>query len=155
MLENTNQKMLAAIEALIIIFLVVVGIISLRGDKGSPVVDETKYGLRKDVPAGQLASGFPKEYILDSKAVPYESYSIPYKGAEQLTANFVSDKTIAQEYKAYIDFLELKGYQILKKENDNKIASIYALSKDSDVNVNIYKDANTAKTTVVVSYLKH
>ncbi len=149
MMEN-KQKILVGLVVLLAIALIAMLMLknSVKQNTEVPKVNRT------DAPKGTVVSGFPKDLIIDSAAQTESSYTIKYEAQDQYTASFKTDKSIKDEYSAYIAFFEKNRYEIVNKSEAAVVSSIYAKNATGEVNVVISRLEKDAQTTVTISYLK-
>lgn len=104
-------------------------------------------------PQGQLAAGFPKELILDSKAKLSASYAVGYdRNLNQYTANYSSDEPMLAIFSQYKDYFKNNGWTITNEVAQYKTSrGIYAKKDKNDVSVAIV-DAKQSRQ-IIVSYL--
>src|SRR3990167_221186 len=102
----------------------------------------------------KIPPDFIQEIPIEKKAKIEQSYSFDYSGQKQLTIVFESEKTIEQNRKIYSDFLANNQWSVVNNYFDKKIASLYGLKENKEINVTISFDELAKKTNVSISILE-
>ena len=102
------------------------------------------------------APDFPTNIPLEQGVNVKQSYGLDYIGQKQLTFVFVSMKTLKENYALYSDFLKKDTWTISNKYESEKLASLYGIKGNNEINVTV--DANSssdvAKSMISISVLK-
>ena len=110
---------------------------------------KTEFGAK---PAPDFPTNIPLEQGVNVK----QSYGLDYIGQKQLTFVFVSMKTLKENYALYADFLKKDTWTISNKYESEKLASLYGIKGNNEINVTV--DANSssdvAKSMISISVLK-
>lgn len=108
--------------------------------------------IKTEIDRNQAPTGFPKELPIESGAVIVQNYEAQAPtGQHQATRVFESKKTVAQNYKLYLDYLTKNGWQIKAKTESPALSSIFAVKADGFLTINISKNAITNSVTVDLS----
>lgn len=159
-MDKKIKKSIAVAAGFVLIVIIIWAVASSLHHKtkqNQASLSSVKSGQKEEAPKGQIISGFPASFILN-KADLSDSYKIPYLDrknnvSNQYSVSFFSSKNVADEYTAYVDYLEQNNFQIKNKNlSANNMASVYATNGSSDFQASIYKD-QSGKTEVVASYL--
>jgi hypothetical protein len=95
---------------------------------------------------------FPTTIPLEAGVVMNQSYSLDYPGQKQLTAVFLSKKTMKENYTLYADFLKKDQWTITNPYEGKTLSSLYALKGKNEMNITI--SAGEAGSEVSISVLK-
>ncbi|MBU6447245.1 hypothetical protein KGQ24_00160 [Patescibacteria group bacterium] len=149
-----------------VVLLVVVAVIAGTARKKNPAATNTANNQltqeqqaaaqnKTEAPAGQVVSGFPTELILNKDAQTNQSYAISYPLQNQYSAEVKTNDTVASTYQAYLNYFSKNGYQVINKNSQANIASIYALKSGDTVNVVASNYSFNGKQTLVeITYVK-
>ncbi len=124
--------------------------LSGNGDEGATTV-VVEYTPRVDgklpAPIG-LPADFPieKDNVIESATTKY-----PEQGAEQLSMNYLSSKTIAQKYAEYKAYMTKAGYEVTEGDATSPIRAIFGTKADANISVVISN--SDGKTLVQLAYL--
>jgi len=154
-----NKKTLLTVIVVVLVaaavyFLFIKGDGGLIGQKISqnarpkPSFEVTK----TDVSPSEKPSGFPASVSIEKGATITQNYEADTTdGRHQSTRVFESSKTVAQNYKIYMDSLSQNGWTIKNKLQTDNLASIFASKQGFDLSVTISKNSITGKVTVSLS----
>lgn len=103
---------------------------------------------------GQLVSGFPKDFILDSKALITASYEINYDPKlNQYTAIFSSDQSMTSLFDKYKSYFSKSGWITAGEITKYSVSrGLYFLKDSNQTSVSIIDQGSSRK--VIVSYVK-
>ncbi len=94
---------------------------------------------------------FPTNIPLESGIMMNQSYSLDYPGQKQLTAVFASKETVKKNYDLYRDFFQKEGWIVSNKYESGKLASLYALKDQNEMNVTVgASEANGSEVSISV-----
>ena len=95
-----------------------------------------------------LPAGIPIEEgnVIESATTKY-----PEQGAEQLSMNYLSSKTVAQKYAEYKTYMAKAGYDISEGDASSPIRAIFGTKADANLSVVISISGD--KTLVQLAYL--
>ena len=149
-----SSKKSAEIFALVMFSVAVisaVALITLRGK--TPAVSpaaRTAQPLPSYAPKGELAPGFPKELILDSKATPSGSYAINYSAGSVLrTASFDSGETMLSLFSLYKTYFNGNGWSIINEITQYEDSrGLYAVKGGAVSSVTIVNNGKTRQVMV-------
>lgn len=99
----------------------------------------------------EVAEGFPKELVLNSKIEITESYSATYPNspAKQVTVEFTSSKSADKNFDFYKNWAETNGWQIINADRTKPpVYSLYLKKPGEQVNITINKG------TITISYVE-
>lgn len=142
-LPSAQQKKMLFAAVVAVVVVVVAGFFLLRKQPGStgpaPIQPPPQY-VPVVAPKGEVIAGFPKELILDDKAMVAGSYAINYnEKLNQYTATFTSSQKMLALYDSYLAYFSKNGWTVTNKNTKYPISrGIYAK-----------KDANTASVAIV------
>ena len=146
--HKQNLVLIAAILAVGI----VLAVLFTRSPKSSDEQKEAAGPVPVYASYGELATGFPKELVLDGAASVESSYTIAYDASvNQHTAVFMSDEspvTLRQQYKQY--FAD-NGWKILSETTEG-IQALYA-QKDR-IDASFTAGLQDGRTQVIIAYLE-
>ena len=102
---------------------------------------------------GRIASGFPKELILDERGSVSNSYAINYdQNLKQYTTEFDSEQSMEELYDAYRAYFEESGWTIVNAITKYPGSrGLYAKKGQTDASVAILDNDRSSK--VVISYV--
>lgn len=145
-----TKKILIVIGVIVIVVLLFFGYKQLRKVQ----IEKNKPYERTNSVHGVPVQGFPSELIKNKVGPSKESYQLVYKtGDKQYTTIFETDKTVAQEYQAYLDYLKGLKYVISNQNVSDSAANLYAQLAHSDINLVITQEAGAAHPTVIITYV--
>lgn len=154
-----NKKVIVAVVVVALAVSLYLAYASNQSKDNAPTgtaqsIENAEIGEVVEEKKGEIATGLPRDLILNKKGEVTSSTSTQYEqNNKQYTVAFETSLSIAEEYQAYLDYLRKNKYTITRQDSGETLSSIYAKSDRADVNIAIYKDPVTAKNTVDISYL--
>ncbi len=149
------KKITILLLALIIIIAIGYLVTKQVSKKSTEQKDAPKHeiGQKEFLPQGQIAESLPKYLVLENTTT-LQSYTIPYEGMTQSTAQLQSPDSIKTVFDAYKKLLT-EQYTIKDQKYTATGANIYAYKKTSrqEVSITILTNPSTKKTEIVISYL--
>lgn len=104
---------------------------------------------------GRIISGFPSDMIPEKGVDVQTSYSIGVGGATQPVVTYMSDMSIADNVKAYKNYFEANGWQILTDGGNLASPFIYAVTPKYKQEANVVLSEVGGKVKVTVSILNN
>lgn len=105
------------------------------------------------VDKAKLPEGFPADFPMEKDAQIVSNYNSTKDGTTQSTREFISKKTLAENYKLYSDYLTKNGWNILNKSDTQALKSLYAKKDNASVTINMNQNPTTKANLVEVSFL--
>ncbi len=146
-----SNKWAAIIALIIIVAIVAVLFVSVSSRKG-------KDYSKQYAASGQTVQGFPQQLIFDPITV-VQSYSIPYPGQTQYTAEYDSKDFYGLVYAKALQYLKENNYyinkQVISAGQGNDSGSLYGTKDDgTQVNVAVTPNYQNSKYShVIISIL--
>lgn len=117
-----------------------------------PPVEEPKVVV-DNVPTEELPQRFPANFPIEKNVPVNANYTAQAEGAFQSTRQFISTKSVAENFKIYNDFLKKDGWTIQAVLDQENIKSIFAQKSERySVTVTINKSDSTSEVTVDISF---
>ena len=162
----THKKELTLVVVLIAIAFIYIYIyFNLSSLDQSPVINppqevttsvETTTEPKKTEFGTTVPEDFPTNIPLPEGVAMTQSYSLEYPDQKQLTAVFVSQATVKQNYDLYKNFLEKENWILTNTHESESISSLYGTKDNSDMNITITASETepTTSSNVSISVLK-
>lgn len=137
-------------------FLAVVGYLAFKfynkeAPPASPV-EKPEFSVLP-VPVETLPDKFPANFPLEKNVPVNTNYNAQTDGAFQSTRQFVSKKTLAQNYSLYTDYLKNNGWTIETTLDQEAVKSIFASKGGTSVTVTMSHNESVAENTVDISFV--
>ena len=107
-----------------------------------------------NVESSQLPAQFPTDFPLEKGAQVLKNDNSENAQAFEATRQFVSAKTLSENFKIYSDYLKQNKWEITGTSDTPNIKSLSAQKGSSSVTVSITQNPNTKKVVVDISFLQ-
>ncbi|OHA88642.1 MAG: hypothetical protein A3C70_03530 [Candidatus Zambryskibacteria bacterium RIFCSPHIGHO2_02_FULL_43_14] len=95
---------------------------------------------------------FPADIPLENGAVLESAITrYPNQGAQQLSVNYRSSRTVAQKYAEYKNYMNQAGYEITEGATNTTVRAIFGTKSEANLSVAI--SSSGGRTLVQLSYL--
>lgn len=104
----------------------------------------------------EVAEGFPKELVLNSKIEIVGSYSATYPGssAVQFTVEFISSKNPEANYDFYTKWATDNKWQIINSSQGDLISSLYLKKAAEAINITIRSSVKTTdRSNIIINHV--
>jgi hypothetical protein len=147
---NDKKRMWVWVGIAVVVVVIAV-VIAVPHQSATPVANTTPTSTPPVyAPQGQLASGFPKQLVLDTNSQVNSSYAINYSTSTNLyTTQFNSSSSMATMYANYNTYLTANGWTIARKITSHLTSrGIVASNATSEVLVTIVAEGKGSQVTV-------
>lgn len=117
-----------------------------------PPLEEPKVVVDQ-VDSNQLPDRFPANFPLEKNVPINANYTAQAEGAFQSTRQFISNKSLAENYKLYSDYLKKDGWKIEATLDEATVKSIFATKGRASVTVTMSQNTTTRESTVDISFV--
>ncbi len=124
----------------------------LNKEQALPPLEEPKVVVDQ-VDSTQLPDRFPANFPLEKNVPINANYTAQAEGAFQSTRQFISKKTLAENYKLYSDYLKKDGWKIEATLDQEMVKSIFATKGRASVTVTMAQNTTTSESTVDISFV--
>jgi hypothetical protein len=159
------MKTSTIVMVVVLAAIVLVGILVFSGPKGntnapantqqnsSQSSTNTTPQVTQQTPT-TVVSAFPAGFPVEAAAQNTASYKyVPAASSQQQsTLEYISQKTVAQNQKTFLDYLNANGFKIGNKVEKSDMVFYYATKDNNDLSITITKSGSDVK--VSASYLK-
>ena len=155
--SQSQKKLLPLVLFLVLVIVAIIGYFAFKHynkeEAPLPPVEKPEFSILP-VPTETLPDKFPADFPLEKNVPVNANYNAQTEGAFQSTRQFVSQKTLAQNYTLYTDYLKKDGWTIEAALDQETVKAIFA-SKGSNmsVTINISRNESTAENTVDISFV--
>lgn len=105
------------------------------------------------VPSEKLPDRFPANFPLEKNVPVNANYTAQAEGAFQATRQFVSSKTLTENFKIYNDYLKKDGWTVGAALDQETIKSIFATKGRASVTITMSQNTATLENTVDISFV--
>lgn len=105
------------------------------------------------VEAQNLPEKFPANFPLEKDVPINANYNAEASGSFQSTRQFISKKTLAENYKLYTDYLKKDGWTITATLDTEDVKSIFAQKGRVSITITMNKNSMSGENTVDISFV--
>jgi len=142
-----SQKVWVIVLVLAVIAAAVFGVLEYRKRGSAPKSDIAYVELEK------LPERFPADFPIEEGTKIISNYNYEKDGVFQSTRQFESQKTLAENYKIYKEYLNSNGWTINSSMDLETSKFLLAVKDGSTVSVNISSNSSTKQNTVDISFV--
>jgi hypothetical protein len=146
-MPEINKKIIYSFIILIVI-LAGVGLMYGKVKRGQNVLEEKNIVERQVLPNEQLPGEFPKDFPLESGAQIMQNQNVTVAGKTQGRRQFVSAKSLDENYQIYKNYMKQTGWEIISDVNEATLKSLIGRQGNQILTVSIGKNSTSGQVIV-------